>query len=123
MKKYYVILLSIIFCSCKKESVWYVTTHQYDATLKVSVYLQNDSIIDKTPLRYAIISIYETEYDRSMHQNSKYTNQTDVNGYAPFYHLSGYHYYISVWHYLYGAQEDEITTQDAVTTNLEVIYH
>src|SRR5215813_7037405 len=106
MKKIFFFSVFMIVLSCKKQDSWYVNTHVYNATLKAYVYVQIDSVgfSEKIPLRYAIISLYKSDFDRETHQNSISTNQTDANGYAPFFHLTDGYYYVSIWHYLYGYQ-------------------
>ena len=75
----------LVFFSCVKEREWYVNTHVFNATLEANAYLQtnSDSMIEKVPLRYVIIQLFQSDYDRKMNQNSVATNQTDENGFAP----------------------------------------
>jgi len=112
----------IAFTGCVKDKEWYINTHSYNATLKINAYLASDTSLEKIPLQYMIISLYESEYDRKMHQNSAATTQTDAKGYAILQHLNQSYYYARTWHYLYGEKLVSVSTQDGQETQMEVAY-
>ncbi|HYV90469.1 MAG TPA: hypothetical protein VE978_01745 [Chitinophagales bacterium] len=118
------LFIIIAFVSCKKDSVWYVNTHVYNAVLKVTVSrdtLVNGSI-QKIPLRYAIVSLFLSDDDRETHQNQVIAGETDANGFVAFYHLTENYYYIKSWHYIYGEQFSQASTLDATINDIEIAY-
>ena len=120
MLKYSIILFGLLFFSCAKQREWYVNTHVYNATLEANTSLITGT--DTIPLRYVIIQLFESEYDRYQNQNSVATNQTDENGYAPIFHLTGNYYYVKAHHYIYGEKYVQVATPDGEVSKVEIIF-
>ena len=118
------LFIIIAFVSCKKESVWYVNTHVYNAVLKVTVSRDTlvNGTIEKIPLRYAIVSLFLSNDDRQDHDNQVIAGETDENGFVAFYHLTDSYYYVKSWHYIYGEQFGQASTLDATVNDLAIDY-
>ena len=124
MRTICILFILIGFVSCKKDNVWYVNTHVYNAELRVTV--SRDTLIEgsiqKIPLRYAIVSLFLTNDDREAHDNQVTAGETDANGFVAFYHLTDSYYYVKSWHYIYGEQVGQASTLDATVNDLAIDY-
>ncbi|HYV92468.1 MAG TPA: hypothetical protein VE978_11810 [Chitinophagales bacterium] len=120
MKKFilsYIILLTGIISGCSKNDSGEIITHQYKATIHVTV-SQADSVLSG-----AKVDVYENKDDRDNVLQPDYSKTTDLTGVAEFGNLDTSYYYLRVTNPKTQAViKDETNTPDGTISFVEIIF-
>ena len=113
----HLILLAGIFSSCSKNDSDDIITHQYKATIRVTV-SQVDSV-----LAGAKVDVYENKEDRDNVVQPDYSRTTGLNGIAEFDNLDKSYYYLRVTNPKNQAViKDETHTPDGTISFVDIIF-
>ena len=118
------ILFFLLFTFCKKEEQD-VFTHEYSATIKVSVYHQiqkPSGDFENISVKDALVELYKSSEDRESHSDLVISASTDSSGEVQFYSLKEKYYYLRISHPTYGERLDETSTPDGSVSFVEVVY-
>lgn len=120
-----VILLAAIFSSCSKNDPVINSTHQYNATIRVTVselVFNNGSYADSV-IAGAKVDLYANKDDRENVLTPDYSKTTGSNGMVQFDNLDKTYYYLRVTNpHNQKVLKDETSTPDGTISLVEIIF-
>ena len=120
-----VILFTVILCSCSKNDPVDTVTHQYNATIRVTVkeLVFNNGSYSDSLLSGAKVDLYANQEDRENVLPPDYSKITGSNGLVEFNNLDETYYYIRVINtHNQKVLKDETSTPDGTISLVEIIF-
>ena len=120
-----IILFSAIFSSCSKNDPVTTITHQYSATIRVTVsqLIFNNGTYSDSVLSGAKVDLYANKDDRENVLPPDYSRTTGSNGIAEFDNLDKTYYYLRVTNsHTQKIIKDETSTPDGTISLVEIIF-
>lgn len=120
-----VLSVAILFCSCAEKEEPEVFVHVHNATIKVTVNLEQGGLNGQytySPISGVVTELYKTEEDRTDNTDLVFTRTTDSGGLAVFENLEEAYYFLRISHPTYGTILDETSTPDGTVSFVQVYY-
>ena len=120
-----ILLLATLFASCSKSEPPAVITHQYSATIRVTVsqLTNNNGTYTDSLLPGAKVDVFESKDDRDLGLPASYSKSTGFNGIAEFTNLEKSYYYIRVINpQTQDVLKDETSTPDGTISLVQIIF-
>ena len=119
------ILFTALFSSCSKNDEITTITHQYTASIRVTVreLIFNNGTYSDTVLAGAKVDLYANKDDRDNVLPPDYSKITGSNGIVEFGNLDKTYYYLRVTNtHTQKIMKDETSTPDGTISLVEIIF-
>ena len=126
-KEIYLLFVWVLLAcsSCSKSDSGTVLTHQYNATVRVTVseYIDvNGNLVDSL-VAGAEVDLYETKEDRDLALPPDYSKTTGFDGMAEFLNLDKDYYYLRIINpHTQAVMKDETNTPDGTISFVDVTF-
>jgi hypothetical protein len=119
------VFLVTLFATCSKSDPGTIITHQYSATIRVTVseLMNSNGTYTDSLISGAKVDVFESKEDRDLALPANYSKTTGSNGMAEFTNLEKSYYYIRVTNPKTQAViKDETSTPDGTISLVQIIF-